>query len=139
MNSRELDFSSELHFKTSRSGGKGGQHVNKTESRVELFFNVQNSQILTEEQKQLIFERMGNRITQEGYLHLAVDADRSQLKNKKTVIEKFYQLLEQALKPRKKRVATKPSKAKKEKRLIGKKKQSEKKSLRRDWNKFSED
>lgn len=131
MQIRETDFSSELQFRTSRSSGKGGQHVNKTESRVELFFDVRNSHILNEEQKQMILANLANRITQGGSLHLAVDTDRSQLSNKKKIIEKFYQLLEQALKPKKQRKASKPSKAAKEKRIQSKKKQAEKKMIRR--------
>ncbi len=126
----EIDFSSELNFKTSRSSGKGGQHVNKTESRVELFFDVTYSQILSTEQKQRILFNLANRITQEGILHLAADADRSQMVNKKAVIEKFYQLLERALKVQKERKPTKLSKAAKAKRKQSKIKLSEKKYLR---------
>lgn len=139
MDIREIDFSSELTFKTSRSSGKGGQHVNKTESRVELFFDVAKSQILTEEQKQKLFEIIPNRISQDGVLHIAADPDRSQLVNKKTVIEKFFQLLEKALKPQKKRKPSKPSKAAKEKRIQTKKKRSEKKLLRKFDMNISED
>jgi ribosome-associated protein len=131
MDIKETDFSSELHFKTSRSGGKGGQHVNKTESRVELFFDVKNSFILTEEQKQKIIEKIKNKITFDGILHFAVDADRSQIKNKKIAIERFYYLLETALKPQKKRIPTKTSKAVKEKRFKNKKIKSKKKDLRK--------
>ncbi|MBW6481480.1 MAG: aminoacyl-tRNA hydrolase [Vicingaceae bacterium] len=120
----------ELKFKTSRSGGAGGQHVNKVSSKVELIFDVENSQILSEEEKQLVSIKLSNRIDNEGLLHLQCDETRSQLKNKEIVIERLNGLLTKALLPVKKRKPTKPSKSAVKKRLDAKKKISEKKSSR---------
>jgi ribosome-associated protein len=105
--------------------------VNKVESRVELFFDVNASQLLTETQKQFVFQKLSNRIDSEGILHIAAEEDRSQLANKEKVIEKFYDLLSQSLKQHKPRKATKPNRAAKEKRLQEKKLNSQKKENRR--------
>ena len=134
MNIREIDFLPELGFQASRSGGKGGQNVNKVSTKIELEFNVAASALLTDAQKAIITEKLANRITAEGLLRIVSQTERSQLGNKRKAIDKFYDLLEKALTPRKKRIATKPSKATKEKRLTEKKQRSEKKSLRKkDW------
>jgi len=129
------DFIREFKFQTSRSSGPGGQHVNKVSSRVELRFNLKETQLLSEENKALLYKKLATRISQEGVLSVVVQADRSQLKNKQTAIEKFFELLEHALKPEKKRRATKPSRAARERRLQAKKQSSEKKTRRRssDW------
>jgi len=132
MNLADIPFQQELNFKTSRSSGKGGQHVNKVESRVELNFNVGESELLTEEQKQQIMEKLAKRINKEGMLQVVVEEERSQYRNKAIAIERFYELMEKALKKRKKRKPTKPSKAAKEKRLQEKKELSEKKQRRRE-------
>lgn len=120
----------ELKFKTSRSGGAGGQHVNKVSSKVELIFDIENSEHLSEEEKKLVSIKLSNRIDNEGLLHLQCDETRSQLKNKEIVIERFNGLLKKALTPIKKRKPTKPSKSSIKKRLDAKKKQAEKKSSR---------
>jgi ribosome-associated protein len=134
MNISDVDFLPELSFHASRSGGKGGQNVNKVSTKIELEFNVESSSLLTGEQKAIIMDKLRNRMTAEGMLRIVSQAERSQLGNKKKAIEKFYDLLTRALKPRKKRVATKPSRAVKEKRLSEKKQHSEKKAMRkRDW------
>ncbi|MEX0967213.1 MAG: alternative ribosome rescue aminoacyl-tRNA hydrolase ArfB [Bacteroidia bacterium] len=126
-----IDFLPELTFQTSRSGGKGGQNVNKVESRVELLFDVEASQLLTSTQKQQIKEKLGNRINSEGILKLASESQRSQIQNKKLVVERFYDLLEKALRKRKRRVPTKVPRSVKEKRLREKRIQAEKKERRK--------
>jgi ribosome-associated protein len=124
------NFESELVFRTSRSGGKGGQHVNKTETRVELIFDVVHSQLLTEEEKQKVMKRWKNRINDAGELLICSSSYRSQAMNKSKVIEKFYEKIEKALIPEKKRIATKVPKVVKEEILKNKKRNSEKKSQR---------
>lgn len=130
-NLHERDFSPEFIFSASRSSGPGGQNVNKVNSKVELRFRIKESQLLTEEEKELIGRKLENRINSEGELLIAVQTDRSQLKNKEAAVEKFYQLVIKALTPRKRRKSTQPTKASIEKRLEGKKQQSEKKELRK--------
>lgn len=125
------DFYPELIFKTSRSGGKGGQHVNKVETRVELLFHIDSSQLLSEEEKLLMKIRLKTKINAEGYLRISHSTERSQSKNKKLVIEKFYKILEKALTIRKARKKSTVSKQAKEKRLQQKKQISEKKQRRR--------
>lgn len=128
---RDIDFSPEITYKTSRSGGKGGQHANKTETRVELRFSIPDSQLLSDEQKQLLMERLESRLTQEGELLITVEEERSQLRNKTIAYARFYEVLEEALKPKKKRKKTKPPPQVDEKRLDEKKKQAEKKEQRK--------
>ncbi len=121
----------EITYKTSRSGGAGGQHVNKVSSKVELIFDVQNSSSLTPEQKELVFKKIPGRVDNNGVLHLFCDETRSQYKNKNIVFERLIELLTKALKPTKKRKQTKPSKKDIQNRLDNKKKLSDKKSDRR--------
>ncbi len=120
----------EVNYKTSRSGGAGGQNVNKVSTKVDLFFNVNDSEVFSEEQKQIILEKLANRINNDGILHLQGDEARSQLKNKELVFKRLVDLISKALIPIKKRKATKPSKSAIKKRLEGKKKQSVKKQNR---------
>lgn len=128
------DIHKELTFRTSRSSGSGGQHVNKVSTRVELLFDVVQSEALSEKEKAFILERLANRITQDGVLQLASDASRSQLQNKKAVIKKFDELIAEALQPRKKRAKTGAFKADERKRLKYKKQHAEKKANRKKVN-----
>lgn len=121
----------EVKYKTSRSGGKGGQNVNKVSSKVELNFDVLNSNLLTEEQKELVSLKLDNRINSEGILQIVSQSERSQLKNKKVVLMRFYELMEMAFHVRKKRKPTKVPRSVIEKRLKSKKRKSEIKKLRR--------
>ncbi|GAA4422727.1 alternative ribosome rescue aminoacyl-tRNA hydrolase ArfB [Pontibacter saemangeumensis] len=127
---RARDFESELQFQASRSGGAGGQNVNKVATKVELRFHVQQSAVLTEEEKALVQEKLANRINNDGFLQVVCQTERTQLRNKETCLDRFYELLRQALTRQKKRTATRPSRASVRKRLEGKKKQADKKSNR---------
>lgn len=124
------EFLKELNFQTARSGGAGGQHVNKVESKVQLYFDIQNSIILSEGEKEILSEKLKNRIDQEGVLRLQCQEKRSQIQNKEIVIKKFYEIIRAAFKKKKIRKATKPSKSAIEKRLKEKKARSEKKTNR---------
>lgn len=122
---------SELSFRASRSSGAGGQHVNKVSSRVELRFDIADSSWLTYAQKSRIQEKLTSRITGQGELIVISERSRSQHQNKEDCIERFLELLNQALKPEKKRIPTRPSKASRLKRLQKKKQHSLKKDKRR--------
>lgn len=124
------DFAREFEFRTSRSGGPGGQNVNKVSSKVELRFHVNNSALLLEEEKQLIYEKLENYITGEGYLQLICQTERNQLGNKESCIRKFNELLAKAFARQKVRKATKPSKAAHQERLTFKKQLADKKAGR---------
>ena len=126
--SNQLD--SELNFSFSRSSGPGGQNVNKVNTKVELRFNISSSVVLSVEEKDIIFGKLAKQINQDGILIVISHETRSQLKNKKKSIEKFYDIINKALKPKKERKSTKVSKAAKEKRLKAKQEQSEKKERR---------
>jgi ribosome-associated protein len=125
------NFLPELRFTASRSSGPGGQHVNKVSTKVELRFHVMNSSLLSEEEKVMISEKLAKRINQEGELVLVSQSERSQLRNKERVVEKFHDVLIKALTPKKKRKATKPSPEAIEKRLEEKRMQGEKKVRRK--------
>ena len=127
----ERDFSGELNYSASRSGGPGGQNVNKVSTKVELRFDVRNSIQLNEQEKEIILNKLANKINTNGELILISQSERSQLKNKEKVTEKFYQLLYKALIPKKARLRTSPTRSSKEKRLEGKRIQSLVKENRR--------
>jgi ribosome-associated protein len=124
------DFLPELQFQTSRSSGPGGQNVNKVESRVELRFRLLESQLLTDEQKQTLQQKLASKLTSEGELLVVAQEDRSQLRNKETALQKFHELLAKALHKPKARKATKPSKGAVRQRLESKKKHADKKTNR---------
>ncbi|MCX6239949.1 MAG: alternative ribosome rescue aminoacyl-tRNA hydrolase ArfB [Bacteroidia bacterium] len=132
MDIRDRNFQDEFVFQTSRSGGPGGQNVNKVSSKVELRFDVANSILLNEEEKATIAVKLVNKINKSGELVLVAQTDRSQLKNKEKVIEKFYLLIILALTPRKKRLETKPTRASVERRLESKRVQATIKANRKD-------
>ncbi len=131
MKLKERNFEIEFVFITSRSCGAGGQHVNKTNSKVELRFDLLISNILTDYEKELLKKNLSTRINKEGILQIVSQKSRSQIKNKKDCIKRFHILLEEGLKIPKKRKKTKRSRSSILKRLKNKKRQSEKKESRR--------
>ena len=122
----------EVSFRTSRSSGPGGQHVNKTESRVELIWNLLETNCLEDGQKGLLRGRIGNRLTEDGVLVLASEKYRSQHRNREDVTERFLELVKAGLVPVKKRRPTKPTRTSVEKRIKSKKIRGEIKRNRRD-------
>ncbi len=121
----------ELSFKAIRSSGAGGQHVNKVSSKVVLSFNITTSKGISEEEKELLYKKLGTKLTKENNLTLTCQESRSQHTNKELVVERFFEVLQKNLiqkKPRKKR---KISKLAHKKRLDAKKRLSEKKTTRK--------
>ena len=130
-----VNINPELSFKTSRSSGPGGQNVNKVETAVTAIWKPAESQLITEEQKLLIAEKLGHRIDKSGVLSVRVTTHRTQLANKEEAIEKINLLVAASLLKKKARIASRPSKAQKERRLEHKKLHGQKKASRqnRSW------
>jgi ribosome-associated protein len=125
-----INVISEINFNTFRSGGKGGQNVNKVETAAEGNWNVNESRIVSESDKKMITQKLANRINSEGFLQVRSQTYRTQLQNKEEVVKKMNHLIAVALKPKRARIATRPSKASKEKRIETKKIKSETKQQR---------
>ncbi len=131
LNLSERNFENEFEFKSSRSGGKGGQNVNKVETKIELNFDVGNSVLLSEEERKKISTKLKNRIDKNGVLKITSQSERSQYLNKRKAVKKFYELVSKTLAEEKVRKKTGLSKTEKEKRLTEKKNISQKKQLRK--------
>ncbi len=122
---------SELQFQFSRSGGPGGQNVNRRETRVELLFDVRHSWSLSEEQRERLLGRLGSQLDSEGVLHIVAHAQRSQLRNRQEAIGRLVQVLRRALAVPKRRLPTRASKQAIQQRLTEKRRRSQAKELRR--------
>lgn len=128
------NFFSEIKYRTARSSGKGGQNVNKVETKVEAIWSVQDSRFFTEEEKTEIISKLSNRINKEGELLVQSSETRSQLENKELVTKKILELVHRALYRPKMRKPSQRTWASVEKRLVHKKKLSEIKKLRNNKN-----
>ncbi|MGJ8548156.1 alternative ribosome rescue aminoacyl-tRNA hydrolase ArfB [Winogradskyella wichelsiae] len=125
---------SELNYKYVRSSGSGGQHVNKVSSKAELYFDLNNSVVFSDEKKQKLSEYFGNRLTKDGFLILACDESRSQFRNKALVTQRFIALIEEGLKKQKLRIKTRVPRGVKKRRLKNKRINADKKANRKTPN-----
>ena len=131
MNFTRADLQKEIFYKTSRSGGKGGQNVNKVSSKVELLFSVSNSALFNDDEKALLNNKLQSRFNKDGLIQVICDEERSQYLNKEKAVERLILLLTKALHKPKARKATKVSKAAKAARLESKRLNAVKKEGRR--------
>jgi ribosome-associated protein len=127
----KIEITKEIIFRTARSGGKGGQNVNKVETMVEGYLSIADSALLTPEQKRVLQHKLASKINSDGFLQVRSQVHRTQLGNKAEVIRKMHGLLESGLKKEKRRIATKPTAAARERRIETKKRQSRAKEGRR--------
>ncbi len=121
----------ELNFKAIRSSGAGGQHVNKVSSKIELYFNIEVSEGLSLREKELLYKNLANRVSKDNILMLSCDESRSQHRNKELAIQRFFELIKQKLVRPKVRRATKPTRGSVVRKSENKKRNSQKKALRK--------
>jgi ribosome-associated protein len=131
-----IDITKEIIFRTARSGGKGGQNVNKVETMVEGYFSIRGSSLLNEDAKNILEKKLAAKINSEGFLKVRSQVHRTQLANKAEVVRKMLGLIQQGLKKDKRRLATKPSAGSREKRIEHKKRQGQIKEGRKKVNNF---
>ncbi|MCC8408930.1 aminoacyl-tRNA hydrolase [Mucilaginibacter sp. UR6-1] len=131
MNANKAELQKEVAYKTSRSGGKGGQNVNKVSTKVELLFSVDDSSLFNEDEKQLIKGRLQSRFNKDGFVQVVCDEERSQYLNKEKALEKLIGLLTKAMQVDKPRKPTKVSRSVKAARAENKRQQSAKKESRK--------
>src|ERR1700735_1114850 len=132
----KIEITKEIIFRTARSGGKGGQNVNKVETLVEGYFSIRDSSLFTDDEKDILEKKLVAKINSEGFLKVRSQVHRTQLANKAEVVRKMLLLLEQGLKKEKRRLATRPSAGSKEERIVHKKRQGQIKEGRKKVNDF---